>query len=832
MSTLTQFLLNGSGSSGASDGIVPVGCFAAINGQGANPLIKSGDAYFVKSGTRIYDLPPATLADVKGSDYVIPDNNTSVHAGSQGLNDSIAFGNGVYVLSYAQGIFRSTDAVSWTPVYPGSATNPSGFTSKVMFGAGKFVVIIDEIRLFGNMTNAIRIAVSTDALNWETYDVRMQPVNITTPLKSNPTRYYNLDYAGGYFWISRSAIDDVTNEVFQSVARSVDGVSWTLHGNVNGSTNGAAHPMKAVVNTALTVVQFVPVSYGSFLDAATKAMASTLTGAPAVVGWPANSATNAKFLNGQFVATLAQSPVSISTIATAPGATASNWTVRTTPVAFEPNDVTFGAGVYVVVGSSGTICTSTDAITWTQRTSGTTDSLRAIEWDAALSRFICVGSSTIRTSVDGITWTAATVPSSLGTYSANPYDRLAMGVKMLKVGSTWFAMLGNGGALLSSTDGVTWSLVLSFAPTGSTTVRTTQHASTQSAAMFEHNGRLFYLPVTAGITTCLKADGAWRTVEPSQVYTGVAYGAGVYVAVGSGGVIKTSTDGLTWTARTSGTAVALTGVVWTGTAFIAITGNAAIRSVDGITWASAGSNGGAEICVIPNGVAVHVPASQVVRVSVDHGVTWDATTLTGQFTRITPFSKGCLIWGGISGVCVVRENGTVLHHQITTNANPFVTAGEIDGYLYFADGAGQYGSIDIASMLSTGFSGLTTTGSAGLIQRGASSANQTVVSNVSQVVKTGPNQYAYVGSSNTAHFMVGYDMWYSDIQWWNLGTSSVVFYDDNQLWSLSITGRLRITEKNSVSALCPIFSPYTTQTGNSLVAGAVQPSSTFYRRIK
>jgi hypothetical protein len=66
------------------------------------------------------------------------------------------------------------------------------------------------------------------------------------------------------------------------------------------------------------------------------------------------------------------------------------------------------------------------------------------------------------------------------------------------------------------------------------------------------------------------------------VWTGVRY-----VAVGDGGVILTSSDGVAWTAQASPTASNLNGLVWTGTALVAVgSGGAVLTSADGLTWTS------------------------------------------------------------------------------------------------------------------------------------------------------------------------------------------------------------------------------------------------------
>jgi len=77
--------------------------------------------------------------------------------------------------------------------------------------------------------------------------------------------------------------------------------------------------------------------------------------------------------------------------------------------------VTHGDGLYVAVGSSGTLTTSPDGITWTTRTSGfgSTQIFGVTHGDGL---YVAVGSSgVLTTSPDGITWTSRT--SGFGTTS-------------------------------------------------------------------------------------------------------------------------------------------------------------------------------------------------------------------------------------------------------------------------------------------------------------------------------------------------------------------------------------------------------------------------------
>jgi len=68
-------------------------------------------------------------------------------------------------------------------------------------------------------------------------------------------------------------------------------------------------------------------------------------------------------------------------------------------------------GLFVSVGESGTILTSSDGITWTERTSGTPKELYGVTYGNGL--FVTVGFfGTILTSPDGITWTERTSGTS------------------------------------------------------------------------------------------------------------------------------------------------------------------------------------------------------------------------------------------------------------------------------------------------------------------------------------------------------------------------------------------------------------------------------------
>lgn len=183
-------------------------------------------------------------------------------------------------------------------------------------------------------------------------------------------------------------------------------------------------------------------------------------------------------------------------------------------------------GVSIVVGDGGVILTSTDAKTWTARTSGTTARLNGVV--AGLGTFLAVGDNgTILRSTDGTTWN----PVSSGTTS---------NLNSIAVVNGALVAVGAGGTLLSSSDaGLTWTARNS----GVT-------ANLRSAAY----GSRYVVVGDAGtvITSTDLASWTAQVAPTPRALRRVVYSTRL-VAVGDGGTVLLSADGLSWTSATSGT---------------------------------------------------------------------------------------------------------------------------------------------------------------------------------------------------------------------------------------------------------------------------------------
>jgi hypothetical protein len=260
-------------------------------------------------------------------------------------------------------------------------------------------------------------------------------------------------------------------------------------------------------------------------------------------------------------------------------------TVGTVTTAFN-SPPAYGGGVWVA--TSGTLAnykTSTDGLTWTARTGVTATVAGGYPVAYGAGVFVAVGNGTASSSPDGITWTTrASFPSSLyGTYVT------WNGSIFVCVGVTTAGAAGTVSA--TSPDGITWTA---------------------------------------------------RTIV-SGIYTGLAYGNGIWVATsgnaatGIYGTSATSPDGITWTARTTPNNYYDSGIAFGNGFFLLLIYNSPFYSVstDGINWTTRNWNTGggyivANGLVFGDGVFVTPSNGAYLRYSTD-AITWFFAT-----TAVTP----------------------------------------------------------------------------------------------------------------------------------------------------------------------------------------------------
>jgi hypothetical protein len=264
-----------------------------------------------------------------------------------------------------------------------------------------------------------------------------------------------------------------------------------------------------------------------------------------------------RFFNRALIPVFSIAAALLSTSASAQ----STWTYNASGSTAVLNDVVWVGTQFVAVAEQGRIITSPDGTTWTAQVSGTSYDVSGIVWTG--SQFVTIGTlATVRTSPDAVTWTSRTSGSS-----TNMHDLVWSGTTLVAV--------GNNGTILTSPNGTTW------------TSRTSN--TTQSLYAIAWNGTIFAAVGDLGtIRTAGSSASAWSspTVTGSPTLTVITAANGLFVAAGYAGKIYTSTDGVTWTARTSGTTNAIHGLDYIGGRFVASAGPTILLSVDGITWTS------------------------------------------------------------------------------------------------------------------------------------------------------------------------------------------------------------------------------------------------------
>jgi len=210
-------------------------------------------------------------------------------------------------------------------------------------------------------------------------------------------------------------------------------------------------------------------------------------------------------------------------------AVSSNLSSYTVSAITNGNALGYYGGTYVLVGSSGTIQTSTDLTTWVVRTSGTSEGLNDVIHDG--TRWIAVGSNGVSlTSTDAVTWTLVT------TASSGNWSRVASSGSVLVATSSVSPY-----AWRSTNAGATW-----------TGVSTTLTAGSLGRVIYA--GSQFVFCSASDVWTSAAGD-TWtqQTDGLADNYVGIAYSGSAYAICSSTSnstVGITSPTGVTWTQRT------------------------------------------------------------------------------------------------------------------------------------------------------------------------------------------------------------------------------------------------------------------------------------------
>lgn len=434
-------------------------------------------------------------------------------------------------------MLTSLDATNW-------ALMPSGTTDNLTaasFGSGQFICVSDQ----GS------ILTSADGTNWS----RIPPV-AATGLTS-------IAYGNGQFVAVGAA---------GTVVASADGTNWTPH------SSGTAQTLNSI-------------TYGQGLFVAVGTTGAILT-SPDAVTWTWRNAepvdlstfSAVAYGDGQFITLPLYEDGGEQT--SLDGTHWTDWPSNPLP-GYGTSIAGSTNGLLVAVGGAGfygSVMLSTNGTDWVNE-SWLAEILQVLNGVCyADGHFVAVGNAgTIMVSVDGSNWThkGADVPVLFGTniseltavtWGNNQF--VASRSRLMQVGE-----VGSPGALLLSSDGITWTNVLSGSTPG---LHSVCYGDGEFVAVGENS------------TVMTSSDGlGWTPIAPGisgVTFYGASYANNVFVVLGQNGSLLTSVDASTWINRTpAGVGGNLLSSAYGNGIYVAVGNNGAgfatiLISSDGANW--------------------------------------------------------------------------------------------------------------------------------------------------------------------------------------------------------------------------------------------------------
>lgn len=430
----------------------------------------------------------------------------------------IAYGNGIFVAIAGSNFLTSSDGTSWT--IRNLDTSTSIISADITYGDGIFVAMGYEGTAEGTGKFKYSIFTSPDGITWS--HTTFEDVNYLRAIA-----YSN----GIYVAVGENG----------TILTSVDRITWTQRNS--GST-----------------AALVTLTYGNGMFVAVGNAGAVLLSKDGI-DWKKGDSGTSAFLSG----------------------------------------ISYGNGIYVIVGANGTILTSSDAIHWTNRIADVQYDFFGVTYGN--DTFVVIGelrevSGSPRisgTSKDGITWTFSSVAEPFGlsilTYGNGiflscgwparffPHRPVITYVSNSPDGKSWTSkylftyygelqdasidisygnglFLGVGNRIVTSPDGVTWTIVGQDDRNGPSRI-------VYAEGLFVGVSGSFIFSSTDG--------KSWTTIDSgtSNYLSGITFGNGIYVAVGENGTILSSTDGKSWKMRYSDTSTVFFDVVFGKSSFIA-----------------------------------------------------------------------------------------------------------------------------------------------------------------------------------------------------------------------------------------------------------------------
>ncbi len=300
----------------------------------------------------------------------------------------------------------------------------------------------------------------------------------------------------------------------------------------------------------------------------------------------------------------------------------------------------FGNGVFVAVGESGTILTSSDAQNWRDQSLLTRTNIPAIAFASGRFMMLMPGDDD---------------PPAL-LISSNATDWAATG---LPPGETILSLCAANNRFITAGSDAQSNLLISVSDDGSSWTQSTLPIAATNLAVAYGNGRFVAL---AGSQILISTNAArWSAASALPDALNLSFGNTRFVAVGNAGKVWTSSDGSAWLPRFSGTNQDLLVAGFAANRFIAAGKNGTIvTSSDGVTWTSVPSTTSSRLnAFAPNAQGAALFGKGGVILSSSNGLAWSerATGPTVAGLNGIVFTNDAFIAVGDSGTILASIDG-------------------------------------------------------------------------------------------------------------------------------------------------------------------------------
>jgi hypothetical protein len=573
----------------------------------------------------------------------------------------VAYSGKSFLVGGVNRLYQSEDLVSWqqrqTPRQDSWAETAVGLT----YGGGQFVMTTALVNHDGRGHRLI--FTSTDGVKWERkidrqgeWWYRYGSAAYGPDFGYLIIGYHSNDPAGGYC----GSGDDCYNvaDFWHEGAFDANSGGWAHVGSLDAKTwTERSKPDE----TGL-----FGVTYGDGTFVAVGNNGTVCLTSDGIAWQKINAGTDRRLRSvvyggGQFVA-VGQNGIIVSS------KYGSDWTIRSPKTDFQIRDkvlrsIVDGSLGTVVVGHDGTLLVSRDGNTWTRVPNGGTV-LEHIPgeftWSQAKADAAARGGRLARTFVLGdvatkVGWLAASDQGAEGQWRWEGAGDTVSDIP-------WFAGQPNGGL---SENYAVWN------GNGGVEDRPGNQANgyfIERVNELYPNGNLTgvacglgrYVVVGFGEIFSAVDPSAWRRAtiaNSSAIFQVVRFLNGMFVALGDRGVISTSTDGLAWTARSSGVTTSLRDVTFSNNKFVAVgLGGTIITSVDAINWKKVETGNVTDLYGVTVGMGQFVIVGDNLVWTSDTGDIWRLRSLSDRQLRTVQFLNNQFIAAGVNGVVIVSAD--------------------------------------------------------------------------------------------------------------------------------------------------------------------------------